>query len=94
MADEKKAKAEKPKDPDMLPTKVTCTKCGTKVGVRKTVYAKRVEKQDGYDGKLYEDDIEVRHDPAWKKARQKLDSSYLCRNCRPKPVKKAKEKKE
>lgn len=81
-------KAAKPVDPQALPTKVVCSKCGAIRGVRHIVYAKRVAKLGAERGiqnipvPTEENLNEVKNNQNFIKARQANDASYLCRVCK------------
>ena len=69
-----------------LPTKVTCIKCNTSFGVRKTVYRTRVDKMLK---KMFNLSMDVASkldidDEKFQQACKKLDDNYKCRVCRDK----------
>jgi len=86
MTDETPKKETKPKDPNALPNKVTCSKCKKIWGVRHIVYAKRVAKLGAAKGiavpEVTDDNLEtIKSDANFIKARQLLDQTYVCRVC-------------
>ena len=96
---EPKAKKEaKPKDPNALPNKVTCSKCSKVWGVRHIIYAKRVAKLAATKGIQVPEPTDanlatIKDDSNFIKARKLLDDSYECRVCRKADADKAKAEK-